>query len=75
MANTYTKVLRLVFGAENGKTVVLQFNNPKAGITQADIQNLMQMIITKNVILSKNGALTTIVDGGVVERTFTDLIP
>jgi hypothetical protein len=24
---------------------------------------------------TKNGALTTIVDGGIVTRTFTDLIP
>jgi hypothetical protein len=35
----------------------------------------MQMFITKNVVDTKNGALTTIVDGGIVERTFTDLVP
>jgi hypothetical protein len=75
MADTNTKVLRLVFGTENGKAASMEFSNPKATITQAQVQSLMQMFITKNVVDTKNGALTTIVDGGIVERTFTDLVP
>jgi len=75
MADTNTKVLRLVFGTENGKTASMEFSNPKTTITQAQVQALMQMFITKNVVDTKNGALTTIVDGGIVERTFTDLVP
>ena len=75
MANTSSTVLRLVFGTENGKTASMEFNNPKATITEAQVQSLMQLIITKNVVNSKNGALTTIVDGGIVTRSFTDLVP
>ncbi len=75
MADTSTKVLRLVFGTENGKTASMEFSNPKATVTQAEVASLMQMFITKNVVDTKNGALTTIVDGGIVERTFTDLVP
>ena len=75
MANTSATVLRLTFGTENGKTASMEFNNPKTNITEAQVQSLMQLIITKNVVNTKNGALTTIVDGGIVTRSFTDLVP
>ena len=75
MADTSKTVLRLVFGTENGKTASMEFNNPKSTVTQAQVHDLMQMIITKNVVNTKNGALTTIVDGGIVTRSFTDLVP
>ena len=75
MADTSATVLRLTFGTENGKTASMEFNNPKTNITEAQVQSLMQLIITKNVVNSKNGALTTIVDGGIVTRSFTDLVP
>ena len=75
MANTSVTVLRLVFGTENGKSASMEFNNPKATVTEAQVHDLMQMIITKNVVNTKNGALTSIVDGGIVTRSFTDLIP
>jgi hypothetical protein len=75
MADTNTKVLRLVFGTENGKTASMEFSNPKATVTQAQANALMQLFISKNVIDTKNGALTTIVDGGIVTRSFTDLVP
>ena len=75
MADTSATVLRLVFGTENGKTASMEFNNPKATVTQAQVHDLMQMIITKNVVNTKNGVLTTILDGGIVTRSFTDLVP
>ena len=75
MADTSATVLRLVFGTENGKTASMEFNNPKATVTEAQVHDLMQMIITKNVVNTKNGVLTTILDGGIVTRSFTDLVP
>ena len=76
MADTSSTVLRLVFGTEvEGKTASMEFNNPKADVTQAQIEALMNLIITKNVVNTKNGALTTILDGGIVTRSFTDLVP
>ena len=68
MADTSVTVLRLVFGTENGKTASMEFNNPKATVTQAEVQALMNLIITKNVVNTKNGALTTILDGGKIGR-------
>ncbi len=38
MADTSSTVLRLVFGTEvEGKTASMEFNNPKADITQAQV--------------------------------------
>jgi len=75
MANSTTKVLRLVFKTENGKTFALEFSNPKDGVTQAEVQTLGNLIVSKNVITTKNGDLVEFVDGGIVQRTFTDLVP
>jgi hypothetical protein len=75
MADTSTTVLRLVFGTENGKTYAMEFSNPKATVAEADVQSLMQLILSKDIVNTKNGALSTIVDGGIVTRTFQDLVP
>ena len=75
MADTNTKVLRLVFKTENGKTYSMEFSNPKDSITQDEVVALGNLIVSKNVITTKNGALVEFVDGGIVERTFTDLVP
>ena len=53
----------------------MEFNNPKSDITEQQVQTLMQSIIDKNVFTTKNGNLTSIIDGGVVTRSFHDLVP
>ena len=75
LQNKSVKYIVMVFGTENGKTHRIELNNPKDGLTQTDVQNAMQTLISKNIITTKNGDLTSIVDGGVVDRTYTDLIP
>ena len=75
MADTNAKVLRLVFKTENGKTYSMEFSNPKDSIIQNEVVALGNLIVSKNVITTKNGALVEFVDGGIVERTFTDLVP
>ena len=72
---TTRTVLRLVFGTEGGKTHTIEFLNPKSTVTEQQVHDLMQMIISKNVILTKYGNLTTIKDGGIVSTTITDLVP
>lgn len=75
MADTTSTVLRLVFKTENGKTFAMEFANPKATVTEAQVSSLMQLIINKNIINTKNGALVEAIDGGIVTRSFTDLVP
>lgn len=70
------KQLVLVFETETeGRTYTMRFNNPKDNLTTEQIQNFMNWIISQNLFLTRNGALTGIRDGGVVERNFNDLIP
>ena len=76
LENTSRKVIVMVFGTSDGKTHRMKFNNPKDGLTTDNVQSVMNTIISKNIIQTKSGAtLTGIKDGGVVERTYTDLIP
>ncbi len=75
MADTSYTVLRLVFTTENGKKHAMEFNNPKSDITEQQVNDLMQMIISKNIFTTKNGDLTGIADGGIVTRSFHDLVP
>ncbi len=75
MADTSYTVLRLVFTTENGKKHAMEFNNPKSDITEQQVSDLMQMIISKNIFTTKNGDLTGVADGGVVTRSFHDLVP
>ncbi|MGB9749792.1 MAG: DUF2922 domain-containing protein [Caldisericia bacterium] len=70
------KQLVLVFDTETeGRTFTMRFNNPKDNLTTEQIQNLMNWIIQQNIFLTRFGELTAIKDGGVVERTYNDLIP
>jgi len=76
LENTSSTVIRMVFNTSDGKTHRLEFNNPKSNLTTTDVQNVMNTIISKNIIQTKSGAtLTGIKDGGIVGRTYTDLIP
>ena len=75
LENTTRKTIQMVFTTENGKTYRMEFNNPKDTLTSTDVQTVMQMIIDRNIIQTTNGTLTAIKDGGVVDRTYTDLVP
>ena len=76
MADSSVKELVMVFETQTpGRYYTMRYRNPKDGITTEEIQNFMQWVIDQNMFLTPNGELTGIHDGGVVERTFTDLIP
>jgi hypothetical protein len=75
MADSQTTVLRLVFGtATPGKTYAMEFNSPKAELTDALIRPVMQQFIDSQLISGKNGALTSIESAGVVTRQVTEVI-
>lgn len=43
----------------------MEFRNPKDGLTTADVQNVMNTIISKNIIQMKNEATFTSVKNAV----------
>ncbi|MHB8071410.1 MAG: DUF2922 domain-containing protein [Candidatus Cryosericum sp.] len=75
MADSQTTVLRLVFGTETpGKTYAMEFNSPRADLTDAVIRPVMQQFIDGQLVSGLNGLLTSIESAGIVTRQETDII-
>ncbi len=76
MADSQTTVLRLVFGTEvPGKTYAMEFNSPKAELTETVIRPVMQQFIDSQLVRGVNGLLTSIENAEIVTRQVTDLLP
>ncbi|NLW17791.1 MAG: DUF2922 domain-containing protein [Firmicutes bacterium] len=67
--------LQLSFLTELGNTVTLSIPDPKPGLTEAEVQQVMQTIIDKNVFTSTTGPLVAIKAARVVAREVTPLFP
>lgn len=75
MADSQTNVLRLVFGTETpGKTYAMEFNSPRADLTDALIRPVMQQFIDTQLVSGLNGLLTSIESAGIVTRQVTEII-
>ena len=61
--------LDLVFKNVAGKKVVLNIEEPKSGVTKAEIDAAMGAIVTNNVFTSAGGDLVEAVEGRI--RTIT----
>jgi len=53
----------------------MRFYNPKDSITQTDIENFANWVLSQNMFLTRYGELVSLVDGGIIQTTRTDLIP
>ncbi|KOY80699.1 DUF2922 domain-containing protein [Lysinibacillus macroides] len=67
-----TQVLELQFATATGKTTTLTIDAPKSTITAAEIQQVMEIIITKNVFTGQAGALVAIKGARIVDRQVTE---
>jgi hypothetical protein len=68
-----TKTLELVFRNATGKEIVLSILDPRADITLAQAQTVMQDIVTKNIFTSTGGDLVQIVEARINSREVTAL--
>jgi len=68
-------VLQMSFLTELGNTVTLSIPDPKPGLTEEEVQQVMQTIIDKNVFTSTTGPLVAIKAARVVAREVTPLFP
>ena len=64
-------VLSLIFVTEQGSKLTLSINGVKSTITQAQVNSLMDTIITKNIFLPSSGALVSKSDAKLTERKIT----
>ena len=74
MADTTKTSLQLSFLNASGAAYTMSFNYPDTDVTALQIETLMALMITKDIILTTGGALTTSRDGGLVTRSFVDLV-
>jgi len=74
MADSTVNYVRMTFKNTYGNNYSIQLRYPKEDLTTTEVENVMNTIITKNIISTKGGNLNTVADGGVLIRSFTDLI-
>lgn len=67
------KSLTMVFTAENGKKVSFKLNNVKDSVTDAQVSDVMNTIITKNVFKTSSGSLKKIESASLTDRNVTNL--
>ena len=74
MPDTSVTTLQLSFLNASGAPYSMSFRYPKGDLTTLDIETVMDLVITKNIILTVGGALSTKKDGGIIVRSFTDMV-
>ena len=67
------KTLRMVFKNAGGSNVTFSLRNPKEDITAAEVQGVMDTVISKNIFSSTGGDLTSKVRAEIVDTTETTL--
>ncbi|ELC8443727.1 DUF2922 domain-containing protein [Clostridium perfringens] len=63
--------LYLVMSFKNveGKTATITLKHIREDVTEEEVQNAMEKILTSNIFLSTGGALVSKVRGQIVEKT------
>ncbi len=74
MADYAKKVLQMIFENTLGKQTTISIPYPKDTVTALELETLMNTMVTKNIISIDGAELFSIKDGGIVEKTFTDLV-
>jgi len=74
MADTTKTSLQLSFLNASGAAYTMSFNYPDPAVTSLQVDTLMALLISKDIILTSGGVLATAKDGGLVTRSFVDLV-
>lgn len=73
MATTVTKVLRMTFTNSLGSAVSITLPQPKADLTAAQIEAVMDQIIAKNIFTGAGGDYVSKRDVRIIDTTTNDL--
>lgn len=68
-----SQTLRVSWRNEAGRIYSMSINNPKNTLTQAEIEQFMDLVISKDVILSSGGRLVAKADAHIVDTQDQDL--
>jgi uncharacterized protein YceH (UPF0502 family) len=67
--------LKLVFTTQGGGTHTISLRDPKSNLTSSEVSQVMQNIISRNIILSSSGELAGIKEAYVTGTTVNQLLP
>ncbi|REB07382.1 DUF2922 domain-containing protein [Sporosarcina sp. BI001-red] len=66
--------LQLVFTKSDGKDFVLSVDDPRPGVTPAEVQTAMEQIIASGVFKRDGDVLTAVKSARIIDRSVNDLI-
>ncbi|ABB14872.1 MULTISPECIES: DUF2922 domain-containing protein [Carboxydothermus] len=66
------KVLEMIFTNQQGKNVTIRVREPKEGLTKAEVDAVMNLIVTKNIFTSNGGDLVAVKGSRIVDRIVTE---
>ena len=67
------KMLHMVFNAEGKKELTVSLTDPKENLTKAEVETVMQDIITKNAIIKNGASMLSVKRSFIREVTETEL--
>ncbi|MDI6869304.1 MAG: DUF2922 domain-containing protein [Coprothermobacterota bacterium] len=67
--------LKMVFTTQGGGTHTISLRDPKSNLTSTEVAQVMQNIISRNIILASTGELTGIKEAYISGTTITGLLP
>lgn len=73
MGTTTSKILRMVFSTQNGSTFTVTLPQPREDLTAAEVETVMDQIVSDNIFTTTGGDLTGKRDIKIVDTTTTDL--
>ncbi|WP_413367499.1 DUF2922 domain-containing protein [Lysinibacillus sp. 3P01SB] len=66
------EVLELVFELADGKSLTLSVPSPKAGVTAAEVNAAMQVVVAANVFSREGAGIVAKKSARIVEREVTE---
>jgi hypothetical protein len=67
------KTLKMVFALEAGGSITYSLNDPKEGLTQAEVKSVMQQMLDKEAVVSGEEAAAEIKDAYIYESSRQEL--
>lgn len=76
MADSFRQTLRMIFSTEDpSRDFIITINNPRDNLTQEEVTQIMNSIISRDVFQAPGGRLMGVVDAQIVNRNVQDLVP
>lgn len=73
MAIQTTKNLRMTFRTAGGATFTVTIPTPRTNLTAAEVETAMDLIVSKNILVTPSGDLTGKQDIKIIDTTINDL--